>query len=241
MWRRAARAFLHPKLTGAGAVIAVLVGLLGFALIAQVASNNSGSALNNDRPDDLVRILSDLDSRKDRLDTEITTLQTQQQQLSSGAESKQAALNAATERADELGILAGTLPAVGPGLVVRMGPSTSPISSILVLETIEELRGAGAEAMEISGTNSPSVRIIASTWVVEGTNGVVVDGVPLQGTLTITAIGDGQTMQTALSIPGGVADSVHDNGGTVLMQQESRVQVTALAPTTSLKYAHPTS
>ena len=180
VWRRAARAFLHPKLTGAGAVIAVLVGLLGFALIAQVASNNSGSALNNDRPDDLVRILSDLDSRKDRLDTEITTLQTQQQQLSSGAESKQAALNAATERADELGILAGTLPAVGPGLVVRMGPSTSPISSILVLETIEELRGAGAEAMEISGTNSPSVRIIASTWFVEGTNGVVVDGVPLR-------------------------------------------------------------
>ena len=48
-------------------------------------------------------------------------------------------------------------------------------------------------------------------------------------------------MQTALSIPGGVVDSVHDNGGTVLMQQESRVQVTALAPTTSLKYAHPTS
>ncbi len=225
-------------------MIAVLIGLLGFALIAQVTSNNNASTLINDRPDDLVRILSDLDSRKDRLDTEITNLQTQQQQLSSGAQSKQAALNAASQRADELGILAGTLPAEGPGLVIRMEPAAKPISSLVVLETVEELRGAGAEAMEISGTNSPSVRIIASTWIVDAddnSGAIMVDGVSMQGTLTITAIGDGQTMQTAMSIPGGVADSVQENGGTVLMQQEARVQVTALAPTGSLKYAHPAS
>ena len=56
-------------------VIALLVGLLGFALIAQVQSNANSSTLDNDRPDDLVRILSDLDSRKDRLNTEIANLQ----------------------------------------------------------------------------------------------------------------------------------------------------------------------
>jgi uncharacterized protein YlxW (UPF0749 family) len=231
--------FRRPRLSGAAIIIALLVGLLGFALIAQVKSNNSASTLTNDRPDDLVRILSDLDSRKDRLDNEITSLQTQEQQLNSGAQGQQAALNAATQRADELGILAGTVPAVGPGLVVRMAPATKPISSIVVLETIEELRGAGAEAIEISGTNSSTVRVIVSTWFGDGDNGIVVSGTQMSGTLTITAIGDSQTMQTALSIPGGVADTVQGDGGTVLLQPEARVQVTALAPTGTLKYAHP--
>jgi uncharacterized protein YlxW (UPF0749 family) len=239
---RVVRGLRHPRLTGAGVVISLLVGLLGFALIAQVQSNSNTSALTSDRPEDLVRILSELDFRKDRLDTEITSLQTQQQQLNSGAAGRQAALNAATQRADELGILAGTLPAVGPGLVIRIGPpSSGTLSSIVVLETIEELRGAGAEAIEISGTNSPTVRVIASTWFGDGEGGVTVGGILLPGTLTITAIGDSQTMQTALSIPGGVADTVEGNGGTVLLQQETRVQVTTLAPSGTLKYAHPVS
>jgi len=61
------------------------------------------------------------------------------------------------------------------------------------------------------------------------------------GTLTITAIGDAQTMQTALTIPGGVDDSVERDGGTVLVTPATVAHVTALAPATSLKYAHPTS
>ena len=37
-------ALFRPRVTGAGALIAVLVGLLGFALIAQVQSNSNDHA-----------------------------------------------------------------------------------------------------------------------------------------------------------------------------------------------------
>jgi uncharacterized protein YlxW (UPF0749 family) len=240
-WARLISSLRRPRLTAGAMVIAILIALLGFALIAQVKTNDSSSTLSSDRPDDLVRILSDLDSRKDRLNTEITSLQETQRQLSSGAESKQAALDAATERADELGILAGTLPAVGPGIVIVLRPSKSAISATDLLETVEELRGAGAEAMQITGGNGPSVRIIAPTWFVDGTNGVIASGVQLTGTLTITVIGDAQTMQTALTIPGGVDDSVQQDGGTVLVAQPGTVRVATLASPTSTKYAHPVS
>ena len=241
IWRRALRGLKHPRLTGAGAVIALLVGLLGFALIAQAKSNDSSSTLSSDRPDDLVRILSDLDSRKDRLTTEITGLQATKAQLSSGAESKQAALAAASQRADELGILAGTLPAQGPGVVIEFRPTKSAIDADVVLDAVEELRGAGAEAMEISGSNDQTVRIVAGTWFVDNTGGISVSGTSLTGTLSITVIGDPQTMQTALTIPGGVNDEVEQGGGTVLVQQPGTVRVTALAPANPLKYAHPVS
>jgi uncharacterized protein YlxW (UPF0749 family) len=232
---------MHPRASVAGAVIALLVGLLGFALIAQVKSNSSASTLANDRPDDLVRILSDLDARKDRLGTEITSLQAQQRQLNSGAQGRQAALEAAQQRADELGILAGTLPATGPGLVITLQPAATPLDASLVLEAVEALRDAGAEAMQVSGANGATARIVASTWFVDGNGGVVVDGQVLSGSMTLTVIGDPQTMQTALTIPGEVDDMVKQAGGNVLVEQPGSVTVSVLHPTTPPKYAHPAS
>lgn len=241
-WRRMLRAMVNPRLSGAGAIIALLVGLLGFGLIAQVRSNANESTLANDRPDDLVRILSDLDARKDRLTAEITSLQETVRELNSGAEGRQAALAAAARRADELGILAGTRAASGPGLIITLAPSAgSPISADILLDTVEELRGAGAEAMQVTGAGSAEVRIVASSFFVDAAGGIDVDGQTVGGTIVITAIGDPQTMQTALSIAGGVVDTVHNAGGTVHMDQEPTVEVTALHTDTPLRYAHPAS
>jgi len=240
--RRFAKAVFTPKLTAANLVITLLVGLLGFALIVQVRSNASESTLANDRPDDLVRILSDLDARKDRLSTEISSLQSTVQQLNSGAQGRQAALAAAAKRADELGILGGTLPATGPGLVVNLVPAANQqIPANTVLDTVEELRGAGAEAMQIGGGGTSPVRVVASTYFTESDGGVNVDGTTLVGTLSITVIGDPQTIQAALSIPGGVVDTVHNDGGTVQLDTPGTVNVTALRTPEALRYAHPVS
>ena len=239
--RRGFTSLFRPRLTSAGAFIAVLVGLLGFALIAQVQSNSSSTTLNNDRPEDLVRILSDLDARKDRLNTEISNLQDTQRQLESGAEGRAAAIADSARRADELGILAGSLAAQGPGLAIHLADGTEKIGAADVLDIVEELRGAGAEAMQIAGTNGTTVRIVASTFFVDSDAGVVVDGHPLPGPLTLTAIGDPQTMQTALSIPGGALDTTKSHGGNVQLDSPGTVQVTAIHPTTVLKYAKPSS
>ena len=202
--------------------------------------SNAKSTLANDRPDDLVRILSDLDARRDRLSTEISSLQGTVRQLNSGAQSRQAALDAAAKRADELGILGGTLPAKGPGLTIDLIPTgKQQISADRVLDTVEELRGAGAEAMQINGTGSSAVRIVASTYFTDATGGVDVDGQVIGGTLTVTVIGDPQTMQAALSIAGGVVDSVRNDGGAVQVNTPTIVQVTALYAAAPLRFATP--
>jgi len=128
------------------------------------------------------------------------------------------------------------------GLIITLTPSSSnPIGADILLDTVEELRGAGAEAMEVTGTGSPDVRIVASTYFVDAAGGIKVDGQIVGGTIVITAIGDPQTMQTALAIAGGVVDTVHNAGGTVHMDQETTVEVTALHVNTPLRYAHPVS
>ena len=125
------------------------------------------------------------------------------------AQGREAALAEARRRADELGILAGTIPAEGGWLVIRIQPGDRPIRSATVLEAVEELRGAGAEAIQIGGGSDPAVRVVASTYFEDGPDGrLVVDGRGLRSPYSITVIGPAATMKTALTIPGGVSDAV---------------------------------
>ena len=230
----------RKQLSAAGAIIGLLVGLLAFALVVQIKSNTSGdTALANARQDDLVRILSDLNARELRLRSDISQSQATLSQLGAGAQGREAALNEARRRADELAILAGTLPAVGQGLQIQIVRATAAVPASTVLETVEELRGAGAEAMQIRGSTGGPVRIVASTAFVDGPAGILVDGILLTGSYTISVIGPGPTMRTALTIPGGVSDAVARGGGTVVVDEPASVTVDALHTTTELKFAKP--
>ncbi|AVT28773.1 hypothetical protein C6361_03850 [Plantactinospora sp. BC1] len=232
---------LLPRLTAANAMIGVLLALLGFTLVVQVRTNSTGASLETTRQEDLVRILSDLEAQEERVRQDIATLEESQRQLNSGAEGRQAALDEATRRADELGILAGTLPARGPGLTVSFMPVSKPIAASRVLDAVQELRGAGAEAMQIAGGDGATVRIIASTYFLDANGGISVSGRRLTGPFMITVIGDPKTMQTALNIPGGVVASVSGDGGNVAIQEREVVDVTALSPPKDLQHARPVS
>jgi uncharacterized protein YlxW (UPF0749 family) len=233
----------HPerrlRVTAAGTVIALLVGLLAFALVVQVKSNVGDQQLENARQDDLVRILSDLNAREQRLRAEIATLEETLGQLGAGEQGRQAALEEARRRADELGILAGTLPAEGEGLLIRLAGSSRPVRAATVLEAVEELRGAGAEAMQIAGASGAAVRIVASTYFIDGDSRLIVDGRELAGPYTISVIGPASTMRTALTIPGGVSDAVARDAGTVSVEEPEVVTVDALRPPDDLEFARP--
>ncbi|PZF85679.1 DUF881 domain-containing protein, partial [Micromonospora endophytica] len=226
----------------AAVMIGVLLALLGFTLAVQLKQSSTDSALTTARQEDLVRILYDLDAREMRLRQDIGALEESQRQLRSGEQGRQAALEEATRRADELGILAGTLPARGPGLAVRFEAGAKPISAVRLLDAVQELRGAGAEAMQISGGDRGAVRIVASTYFLSEQDGsLVVDGRRLTGPFTITVIGDPATMRTALNIPGGVVATVAGDGGNVIVEDREVAEVSALHAPSTLEHARPVS
>ncbi|MGE7317699.1 DUF881 domain-containing protein [Staphylococcus capitis] len=230
------------RLTSAGAMIAVLLALLGFTLVVQLKTTSTDPTLAATREEDLVRISSDLDSRERRLRQDIEALEESQRQLRSGEQGRQAALEEATRRADELGILAGTLPAVGPGLSVRFEGPDKAVEAERILDAVQELRGAGAEAMQIAGADGTAVRIIASTYFVDASGGgLVVDGRRLSGPYVISVIGDPATLRTALNIPGGVVASVEEAGGNVTPVDSEAVEVSQLHAPIKLEHARPVS
>jgi uncharacterized protein YlxW (UPF0749 family) len=234
-WRRMAR-LLSPRPGRSQAVVAVLCALLGFGFAVQVRSADAGSVLRTARQDDLVQILDDLNNKADRLRTEVDDLQATKQQLSAGANRSQAALAEARRRSEELGILAGTLPATGPGVVLTVRDPLKKVTGDVLLDAVEELRDAGAEAMQVA-----AVRIVASTYFVDDRGGGVdVDGKHLTPPYVFTVIGDPKTLSAALAIPGGVLDTVDARpGATATVESSPHVSVSALRPPSTPRYARP--
>jgi uncharacterized protein YlxW (UPF0749 family) len=222
----------------AGLLIGLLLALLGFALAAQVRSNEA-SALPAARQEDLIRILDDLSARETRLRAEINDLQTARSQISTSGNATAAALQQARQRAEQLGVLAGTVPAHGPGLELSLKEGNRHIAADVLLDALEELRGAGAEAVQFGDDGTKKVRVGSSTWFGDTDQGVTVDGTKLQAPYRIAAIGDPATMAAALNIPGGVTDTVRQAGGSLRIDQSRNVQVTALRPLQTPQYARP--
>ena len=126
-------------------------------------------------------------------------------------------------------------------MLVQFSGVSKPLRASALLDAVQELRGAGAEAMQVSGGNGVTVRIVAGTYFLDAEGGVVVGGRRLTGPYTVTVIGDSKTMRTALNIPGGVVASVSGDGGTVIVQEREAVDVTALSAPVELQHARPVS
>jgi uncharacterized protein YlxW (UPF0749 family) len=231
-WRRLLRAG-SPRATRANLLAMVLAGALGFAIIAQLRQT-SLEGLENLREDELVRIFAGVDQDGERLADEIRGLQTSLELLKSQSTNAVEAQRAARERADALGILAGTAKATGPGIVLTISDPDGKVDAPIVLDTIQELRDAGAEAIQIG-----DVRVVANTWFADTDGGLSVSGVLVRPPYTIKAIGDANTLAGAMEIPGGVTATVRRVGGDTDVQIEDTVDVDALLTLTSPQYARP--
>jgi uncharacterized protein YlxW (UPF0749 family) len=186
---------------------ALLLALLGFGLAMSVHTSRTASKLATTRPDDLVRILDDLDARQTVLRGQIAQLQDARSRLS-GSGSSAAALADARKRTQDLGILAGTVAAQGPGIEVTVADPQRTVDAEVLVDAVEELRDAGAETLEVAG-----VRMGATSWIEDTGSGLSVNGHAVAPPYLIRAIGDAQTMAKALQIPGGVVDTVDARDG----------------------------
>jgi uncharacterized protein YlxW (UPF0749 family) len=216
------------------AVIGVLTLLLGFGIAVQVHANSSSDSLAGLREPDLIGILDNQNARADRLRQQIADLEQNLAQLQDSGNRSAAARTQVAEQAQALGVLLGTLPATGPGVSVTVSDPDAKLGGEDLLDVIEELRGAGAEAIQFG-----SVRVRTSTAFQGGNGSVDVDGVHLTAPYRVTAIGDAKTLDTALNIPGGVAATVRAAGGQLTVSEETRVSITATRPLTNPVYAKP--
>jgi uncharacterized protein YlxW (UPF0749 family) len=216
------------------AVIGVLTLLLGFAIAVQVHANSTGNALAGLQDSDLIGILDTENSRADALRTQIAQLQVSLRHLRTSGNRSLAARRQAQREERVLGVLLGTLPATGPGVSVTISDPDGKLTGEDLLDVVEELRGAGAEAIQFG-----PVRVTTDTSFTGGNGSVQVDHRVVHAPYQVLAIGGPKTLDTALNIPGGVAATVRTAGGDVTVHELSRVRITATSARPTFHFAKP--
>lgn len=215
--------------------IVVLCAVLGFAMVVQARRTNSSDSLRSARPDDLVQILDGLQRREDELTAQIADLQDSLGKLRRAGAGGAEALAEANRRALALGVLAGTVPAAGPGVRLTISDPDHRVTPEVLLATLEELRNAGAEAYQFG-----SVRIGVNSAFTGQAGAIVLDGTTLTPPYLVLAIGDPPTLAAAMAIPGGVGDTVRRAGGALTVTQSEQIRIDVLRATWTPQYARPT-
>jgi uncharacterized protein YlxW (UPF0749 family) len=226
-----------PRVSRAQLIVAVLLFGLGFGLAVQVASNsNSDSALRGARQEDLVRILDELDDRTQRLEDEKQGLQKQRDELENSSDQAEEARKQTAEKEKQLGILAGTVAAQGPGITMTIDDTKGTVEADMLLDAVQELRAAGAEAIQVNG-----VRVVAGTYLTDSGKSVSVDGNKINAPYRFKVIGKPQDLEPALNIPGGVVQTLEKEQATVTVGRSSKIVVDALRAAKQPDYAQSSS
>ncbi|MFF4650637.1 DUF881 domain-containing protein [Streptomyces sp. NPDC001380] len=233
--RRLLSAAWPPRFSRAQLVVAVLLFALGLGLAIQVSSTNDQSRLRGARQEDLVRILDELDSRQQRLQEEKHQLEQSLAQLESSSNQAKEAQAQTRRKEEELGVLAGTVRATGPGITLTIRDPGGHVKADMLLDTLQELRAAGAEAIQID-----NVRVVADTYFTDpASGGVQIDGRSVSQPYVFTVIGNPQDLQPALNIPGGVVRTLEKEQATATIQEQRKLTVDALIQPKPPEYARP--
>jgi uncharacterized protein YlxW (UPF0749 family) len=223
---------LHP---GRGQILAALIlFLVGAAGAMQIRINATDDTYASARREDLIQLLDGLSAESRRLEGEITQLERTRSNLQSGADTQRVARQEAEKHLSELSILAGTAPAAGPGIRMRIADPKAAVDAGVLLDAVEEMRDAGAEVIEVNNT----IRVVASTWF-----GSDARGKPVTRPITLEVIGEPHSLEEAARFRGGIVSEITGPriGGQVQIELENRVVIESLHATGENQYARPAS
>ncbi|MDY0813226.1 DUF881 domain-containing protein [Kitasatospora purpeofusca] len=234
--RRLKAALWPPRMSRGQLVVAVLLFALGLGLAIQVRSTNDHhSQLRGARQEDLVRILDELDSRQQRLQQEKAELEQSLAKLENSSNQAKEAQEQTRKKVTELGVLAGTVKATGPGIVLTVDDPQGQVKADMLLDTLQELRAAGAEAIQIN-----DVRVVVNTYFTDVSGGgVQIDGKKVSAPYRFTVVGNPQDLTPALNIPGGVVRTLESHQARATISQQQKVFVDALVDLKTPQYAKP--
>lgn len=223
---------------GAGQVIvAVILALFAMAVVMQIRVSAQDDTYTSLRRSDLVQMLDGLTQETRRLEAELTELEQTRDELLTGQDSERVAREQAEKRLTTMQILGGTVPVEGPGVVIRISDPEGKVGVDVVLNAIGEMRDAGAEVIEFND----SIRLVTSSWVAHGPDGLVIDGKPLTTPIKMEVIGDPHALEEGARFRGGLVSEITSPrvGGHVTVTRSELIEINALHEPQENQYAEP--
>jgi uncharacterized protein YlxW (UPF0749 family) len=180
--------------------IAAVSFVLGLLVVTQLRAQASGSGLGGMSSQDLTVFVANLNAGIDERRAEIAALERDLATLAANQDRGVVSLGQVRDELRSIRAYAGLEAVVGPGVSVSVA---GPIDGPTLEDLINELRGAGAEAIAIDG-----VRIVAGSAVTGGPGDVEVEDSRLDDPFEVSAIGGAETLTGSLTRSGGIVAQV---------------------------------
>ena len=216
-------------------VVGVLLAVLGFAFVTQVTSFGVDDTYSGYRQQALIDVLDGLAGTTRRAEAEIARLEETREDLRNDSGAEQAALDEARRETEDLQILAGTVPVTGPGIRITITEDTGQVDIDSMLDTVQEMRTAFAEAMQFNG----KVRVVAQTSFEDAPGGIYVDGTLLEPPYVLDVIGDPHTLHGGLTFPEGPIDQLELDGAQVEVEELESLDIESTVEPERLDFAQP--
>lgn len=221
-------------------IMSVIIGLVCIVLICIVSiqfktiEETDITAIENMKEDELRTTLSEWKTKYEetyeKYEETITTIDEYNRKIESSEEASEL-LDKELEKSN---LIAGNTDVYGEGIVVTLiDNDEQAIKAEDLLELVNELRYAGAEAISIN-----DVRIINTTDIVEvGNSLVMVGGQRLSSPYVVKAIGNQAYLSSILSLKNsGFIDKYNNSGKTVTLVVNKKVEILKYNGKTDIKY-----
>jgi uncharacterized protein YlxW (UPF0749 family) len=218
-------------------VVGLLLAVLGFGVVTQMRTYEVNDTYAGYTQQALIDVLNGLAGTTQRAEAELARLEETRSRLQSDTSAERAATEQARAEIDSLEVLAGVVPVTGPGIRITITEETGPVDIDSLLDTVQEMRTAFAEAMQING----QVRIVASTSFEDGVGGIYVDGTLLEPPYVIDVIGDPATLKGGMVFPEGPIAQLEDDGAEVQVEELQSLDIESVTTVERPEFAQPGS
>jgi len=222
---------------------------LGFLVAAQLATEGPRVRYTTQERTPLVETASDLQADQEELKAALLDLRTRIAAVEQEGEGSAALSKDLYDQLEVARIAAGLIPLTGSGIVLQLEDSQEPgdpeggntqdllVGARDVRTIVEELWGAGAEAIAVNGE-----RMTPTTAVIDIGPSILVNSAYLAGPYQVTAIGP-DDLYARLSASPGFVDFIRARaeawGLKVSIAEPETVDMPAFAGTVTLRYARP--
>lgn len=225
-------------------VIGFICAILTYGIAIQVRTVNSfGTSVgNNNKQNELKSEVLKMKEKSDNLYKNIEKAEKNLEKERNNATKNNDELSAVEEEIKKANILLGVTDVTGPGLVVRvqdsnistltyMGdPNDLLVHDADLINIVNELFNAGAEAVSINGQ-----RIVSNTAIECEGNVVKINGVKVGNPFEIKAIGYPEQL-SGISRAGGYLDILKRRGVIVTSNKEEKVKINKYTGTLKFNY-----
>lgn len=228
-------------------ILGIMCLILTIGICIQVKTvNSNGSTINasksvNDLKDQVLKMKEKYDNSYQKLEKAQEELENIRQSVTSNNEK----LKSQEEEIKKDSILLGFSDVTGPGVTITVTDANAKLNSITslidplqlivhdtdILEIVNELKNAGAEAIEVNGQ-----RIVNTSAIVCDGNVITINGEKISSTFTINAIGLSERMVT-LTRAGGYLERLEQYYIKTTFKKVDKITIPKYTGITKFKYA----